>query len=105
MRYETQADLLKNLCLVSQHFAAASLSLKPTRVLDTVRILTMGCILAISDTVMRMVATDVPSQLALHYSGRAEGAFYSIRSHVSVHFDASREGIVALRLCCLLSIG
>jgi hypothetical protein len=64
MRRETQVDVLRLLNLVAQHFAAAALSLRATRSLDAVRILTMACIAAVSDAVMRKAATDVPSPLA-----------------------------------------
>jgi len=47
MRRETQVDILRLLNLVAQHFAAAALSLRATRSLDAVRILTMACIAAV----------------------------------------------------------
>lgn len=59
--------------LVSRHFAAASLSLKVTRSFDAVRMLTMSCLAALTDVVMRVVACDTPSPCSLHYSGRAKG--------------------------------
>ena len=61
MRYETQADLLRLLSVVAQHFASASLSLRLTRSFDAVRILVMACIVTVADAIMRIVACDVPS--------------------------------------------
>lgn len=59
--------------LVSRHFAAASLSLKVTRSFDAVRMLTMSCLAALADVVMRVKACDTPSACSLQYSGRAQG--------------------------------
>lgn len=59
--------------LISRHFAAASLSLKVTRSFDAVRMLTMSCLAALTDVVMRVIACDTPSPCSLHYSGRAKG--------------------------------
>lgn len=73
MRYETQADLLRSLHIVAQHFSCASLSLRLTRSFDAVRILTMAALSTIADAVLRVVACDVPSELSAHYSGKAEG--------------------------------
>ena len=73
MRYETQADLLRSLHIVAQHFSCASLSLRLTRSFDAVRILTMAALSTIADAVLRVVACDVPSELSLHYSGKADG--------------------------------
>ena len=73
MRYETQADILRLLDNIAQHFCAAALSLRLTRSFDAVRILTMASIATIADAVMRIRASDVPSQLAMHYAGTADG--------------------------------
>lgn len=72
-RYETQTDLLRLLKEVGRHYAAAALSLKVTRSFDAARILTMASMTAVADAVLRAVAHDIPSQLSLHYSGRAFG--------------------------------
>ena len=73
IRYETQADILRLLDLVSRHYAAASLSIRTTRSFDAARIITFACIATVTDAVIRRVACDVPSQFSLHYSGKAEG--------------------------------
>ena len=73
IRYETQTDILRLLNQVCRHFLAAVFSLRVTRSFDAARLVTMGCILAVADAAMRLVATDIPSQLALHYSGAAAG--------------------------------
>ena len=74
MRYETQTDLLRLINHVCRHFCAASLSLQVTRSFDAARILTMACMVCVADAVMRVIACDIPSQLALHYSGKSPGA-------------------------------
>lgn len=58
---------------MSRHFAAASLSLKVTRSFDAVRMLTMSCLAALADVVMRVKACDTPSPCSMHYSGKASG--------------------------------
>ena len=68
MRYETQADLLRLLNVVGQHFAAASLSLRLNRSFDAVRILIMASLVTVSDAILRVKASDIPSQLSLHYA-------------------------------------
>ena len=73
IRYETQADILRLLDLVSRHYAAASLSIRTTRSFDAARIITFACIATVTDAVIRRIACDVPSQFSLHYSGEAEG--------------------------------
>ncbi len=73
IRLETQVHILKQMELVCRHFVAASLSLKVTRSLDATRLLTMACMSAISDVVMRMEACDTPSMCSMHYSGLASG--------------------------------
>lgn len=73
MRYETQTDILRMLNLVCRHFCTASLSLKVSRSFDASRILCMACMVCVADAVMRITACDIPSALAQHYAGTAEG--------------------------------
>ena len=73
MRYETQADLLRLLELLARHFTSSVFSLRVTRSFDAARIVTMACIATLSDCILRKVASDVPSQFSLHFSGEAEG--------------------------------
>jgi hypothetical protein len=73
IRYETQADLLRLLSMLSRHFATASLSVKATRSGDAIRMLTCACMATIGDALLRKIATDVPSQASLHYAGLAPG--------------------------------
>lgn len=87
MRYETQADLLRLLSLLSQHYSAVACSLTVTRSFDATRLCTLAAIAAITDKVMRVVACDIPSHLSLHYSGQAEGPISSFC------FDASQFAI------------
>ena len=72
-RYETQADVLALLRLLSRHYAAACLSLKADRALDAARLLTAACMASIADAVARKAASDVPSLFAGHYAGDAPG--------------------------------
>jgi hypothetical protein len=112
MRYETQADLLRLLNSVAQHYAAVSLSLTVTRSFDATRLCTLGAITAvcislslslshrltraggqITDTILRIAACDIPSQLSLHYNGTAEGpvkAFAFDCSHFAIESEYSR---------------
>ena len=69
MRYETQLDILRSILLVARHFAASALSVKVTRSFDATRILTMACMSAIADAVVRVKACDVPSLFGYHMRG------------------------------------
>ncbi|CAN0404721.1 unnamed protein product, partial [Discosporangium mesarthrocarpum] len=59
--------------LLCRHFTAAALSMKVTRSFDATRMLTMSCLAAVADVVMRFKACDTPSACSLHYSGRVKG--------------------------------
>lgn len=73
MRHETQADFLKLLNLLAKHFSVAALSVKYTRSGDAARILTISCMAAVADSLMRKIASDIPSHYSLHYAGKAPG--------------------------------
>eukprot|EP00282_Hemiselmis_andersenii_P003616 CAMPEP_0114175922 /NCGR_PEP_ID=MMETSP0043_2-20121206/37214_1 /TAXON_ID=464988 /ORGANISM="Hemiselmis andersenii, Strain CCMP644" /LENGTH=257 /DNA_ID=CAMNT_0001274191 /DNA_START=9 /DNA_END=778 /DNA_ORIENTATION=- len=73
MTYDTQSSCLHSLSLIARHFAAVCLSLKATRTTDASRTVTFAAIAAITDALMRVRATDVPSALSLHYAGAAGG--------------------------------
>ena len=73
MTHDTQSACLHAMSLIARHYAAACLSLKATRTSDASRTVTFACIAAIADALMRVVATDVPSQVSLHYAGKAPG--------------------------------
>ena len=62
MRHETQAAVLQSLRLLARHLACACLSMRPTRALDAARCVTFACIAAVADAVMRVKASDFPSQ-------------------------------------------
>jgi hypothetical protein len=107
IRYADQADMLRHLHLISRHYAAAALSLNVTRSFDACRILTMACMSAVADSVMRKSATDSPSVFSLHYSGSAEGpseAYGFDMSHFAVEADLLRfhDPHYAARLCQVL---
>jgi hypothetical protein len=53
MSYPFQVEILRNIRLISQHFAAASFSLKLTRSFDATRVLTMACMSTVADAVIR----------------------------------------------------
>ena len=65
--------MLRQLNLIARPFAAASLSVKATRSGDATRMLTFAIIATVCDACLRKVATDVPSELSLHYAGKALG--------------------------------
>ncbi|KNC49197.1 uncharacterized protein AMSG_11859 [Thecamonas trahens ATCC 50062] len=73
MRAETQARLLHLIDLLSRHFASAALALPIDRFLDATRITTLGCMAALTDRIIRIVACDRPSPVSLHYAGAALG--------------------------------
>ena len=73
MHYSEQSNILHSLHLVAQHFTCASLSIRLTRSFDAERILTMASLSTIADCVLRITADDTPTELSLHYSGKAEG--------------------------------
>ena len=58
---------------MARHFAACSFSIRVTRSFDAVRLVTVACLVAIADAVMRIRTCDVPSLLCLSYSGLADG--------------------------------
>jgi len=72
-----QGDLLRLLSLVAQHFAAAAMSLRVTRSFDAGRIVTLACLTAVADAVVRRVPSDArgltDGALSEHYSGEAPG--------------------------------
>ena len=71
LQRDTQCELFLLLHLLTRHYGAATMSLKVTRSFDGARIVTLACIAAIADGLLRKVACDIPSQLSLHYSGQA----------------------------------
>ena len=76
MRYETQLDILRSINLIGRHFASSALSVKVTRSFDASRILTMACMAAIADAILRVKACDVPSLFCLHYNGQMPGPLH-----------------------------
>lgn len=73
MRYESQADMLRLIHLLSRHFSASSFSVKTDSLSDATRLLTHACMTAVADALFRKVAFDIPCQASLHYSGKAAG--------------------------------
>lgn len=71
LRYETQANLIRQLDCVTRHYTAAAFSLKTSRAADSRRLLTMGAIVAVTDATLRIAACDTPSKMSLHYAGNA----------------------------------
>ena len=81
LRYETQANLIRQLDCVTRHYTAAAFSLRTSRAADSRRLLTMGAIVAVTDAALRIAACDTPSKLSLHYAGNAE----------ALNFDGPKE--------------
>ena len=74
IRYETQADILRLLDLVSRHYAAASPRfVRHDLCVMQLESLRLRVCATVTDAVIRRIACDVPSQFSLHYSGKAEG--------------------------------
>ena len=69
MKYETQVELLRVIRLICRHYAACAMSLKITRSFDAARILVNAAMAAMSDTLVRVRAVDVPSMFSLHMQG------------------------------------
>jgi hypothetical protein len=72
IRYSDQADIMRSLNRVCQHYVACALSVRVTRAFDAARVLTMSCMAVLADTLMRCVASDVPSRMCLHFAGVAQ---------------------------------
>ena len=73
VRYETQAEILRCLRLLLQHFGAATLSLTATRSFDAARLLSLASLASIADAVLRLRVVDHPSPFCQHYAGDADG--------------------------------
>ena len=72
VREDTRLFLLRNLALITGHFASSSFSLGG-RAIDGGRIVVSCALMALCDLLCRKVSTDSPSVFALHYSGLAAG--------------------------------
>ena len=96
MKYETQAELLRSLSLVSQHFATAAMSLHVTQSFDANRMLVAASLACLADCIVRIKACDNPSLFSLHYSGQTEGPvmpygfharYFAIESETALFYD------------------
>ena len=65
-----QVELLLSLQRISQQFAAAAMSIQQSRSFDAVCIITSGCLAALSDAIIRKLATDQPSEVCSHLMGK-----------------------------------
>lgn len=64
-----QAGLVRLVGALAQHYAAASLCLTLNREHDGARIVTLACMAALLDALLRLQAADLPSLLSRHYAG------------------------------------
>ncbi|KAK3255331.1 hypothetical protein CYMTET_35481, partial [Cymbomonas tetramitiformis] len=96
LKRETQADILRSVRMLSRHFAAAALSLRVSRSFDAARILTVGCMAAVSDAVMRTRVCDVPTAFCMHYAGDVEGPVQPYGFTLSGNFDIMSETMLFL---------
>lgn len=96
MKYETQAELLRSLSLVSQHFATAAMSLHVTQSFDANRMLIAACLGCLADCIVRIKACDCPSLFSMHYAGATEGPvkpygfraqYFAIESETALFYD------------------
>lgn len=55
---------------ISEHFVAAAMSIQQSRSLDGVCLIVSGCLAALSDALIRQLATDEPSEMCSHLLGR-----------------------------------
>eukprot|EP01033_Poteriospumella_lacustris_P010457 gene10460-7435_t len=69
--YELQVELMLCLQRVTEHFAAAVLSIQQSRSFDASIIIVNGCLTALADAIMRKVAIDEPSEACSHLMGRS----------------------------------
>eukprot|EP01038_Epipyxis_sp_PR26KG_P004031 gene4031-5768_t len=68
--YELQVELLITLQRITEHFAAAAMSINQSRPFDAVCIIVSGCLAALSDAIIRKIATDEPSEMCSHLMGK-----------------------------------
>jgi hypothetical protein len=73
MPYAYQHDILKSVAALCRHFVAASFSLPHSRSSDSTRVLTLGCMTAVMDALLRTPASDVPSRFSFFLDGKAPG--------------------------------
>jgi hypothetical protein len=69
--YELQVELLLTIQRLSEHFAAAAFSIHQNRAFDAVCITVTGCMAAVSDAIIRQMATDEPSEACCLLSGHS----------------------------------
>ena len=81
MLYAQQLDILLLCQRIMEHFVAATLSLQPNRALDATKVIVSGCIMTVADRVMRVKATDIPSEVHSFIDCFYEMTLYDIRSH------------------------
>lgn len=65
-----QVELLESIHRLAEHFAASAFSIMQSRSFDGVCIVVLGCIAAVSDAIIRKMATDEPSEACSHLMGR-----------------------------------
>lgn len=104
-RYEVQLDIIRLVHHLVTHFAAASMSLRMSRAFDASRILTLACMTAVADAVMRIRATDIASMMSLHFNGSAPPTprFFLQPFGIDVSaFRVQSEDLVScLHRCCV----
>ena len=68
--YELQVEMMLCLQRITEHFAAAALSIQQSRSFDGVCILVLGCLAALADAIMHLLATDEPSEACSQLCGK-----------------------------------
>ena len=67
---ELQVELMEILQRITEHFAAAALSIQLSRPFDAVCIVVTGCLAAVADSIVRKRAIDQPAEVSCHLSGK-----------------------------------
>lgn len=68
--HELQVDMLLTIQRISEHFAAAAMSIQQSRSFDGSCVVVPGCLAAIADAIMRKAAIDEPNELCCMMSGK-----------------------------------
>jgi hypothetical protein len=91
MKYETKADIMRNLHLISRHFSAVCLTLRAKRETDGARVVVAAALAAVMDALMRRCLGGQwhGCLISLHYSGEADGPTAAFGLDIGSYREAS----------------